>query len=41
MRCNANMPGLSRRDFLKLATATLLTASGFPGPCGLFRFIRV
>ena len=39
MRCNANMPGLSRRDFLKLATAALLTASGLLGLGGLFRFL--
>jgi len=33
------MPELSRRDFLKLTTNTLLTASGLLGPGALFRFL--
>ena len=39
MRCNAKMKNLSRRDFLKLGTATLLTASGLFGLGGLLRFL--
>lgn len=33
------MPNLSRRDFLKLTTSTLLTASGLLGLGALFRFL--
>jgi len=33
------MPDASRRDFLKLATTALLTASGLLGLAGLIRFL--
>ena len=33
------MPGLSRRNFIKLAARTLLAASGVLGLGGIFRFI--
>ena len=33
------MPDLTRRDFLKLASSAVLTASGLLGLGGLFRFL--
>ena len=40
MRFNAKMSNLSRRDFFKLITTTLLTISGALGIGALFRFLN-
>lgn len=39
IRLSDNMPKQSRRDFIKLTTAGLLTASGLLGIAGLFHYL--